>query len=261
MNPKNTLAVTLAAFGMAALVGCDTPQALPPQATQIQCVVPTLTALDETKEAQTKGGLEIAVVPALFKAVRVDKTTVTAVQPDTGTQIGMGITFGLSGDTKNKVYVEKVTTPDLKVVPRRLEFTVRINNKLDRVFRGQGAVVQFNVGGKLVPFGSTDYKEFIGGIVPPRNESEFKIYGPALNSIPDKGTIGIFLYDVITATDVAGNTTEKQNYEWYFNYTTQTATETADVKKWRGFIDIVEYQQSQAQVMREQILQERQVQQ
>ena len=39
--------------------------------------------------------------------------------------------------------------------------------------------------------------------------------------LQDKGTISIFLYDVVTATDVAGNTTEKQNYTWDFSYTMQ----------------------------------------
>ncbi len=104
-------------------------------------------------------------------------------------------------------------------------------------------MVQFNVGGKLIPFGTTDYKEFINGIVPPRNETELKIYGPPLGIVPEKGTIGIFLYDVVTATDTAGNVTEKQNYEWYFNYSTQIVEETAESKTTRGFMDVVEYQQ------------------
>ena len=147
------------------------------------------------------------------------------------------------------MYVEQTTTPYLEPQPSRLQFTVRVNNKLARVFRGQGAVVQFNVGGKLIPFDKVDYKEFLNGIVPPRNETEFTIYGPTLDYLPEKGTIGIFLYDVVTATDTAGVVTDKQNYEWYFSYTTQTAQESAEVNTKRGFVGIVEFQQ---EVLREQ---------
>ena len=61
--------------------------------------------------------------------------------------------------------------------------------------------------------------------------------------IPGKCTIGIFLYDVVTATDVAGNTTEKQNYEWYFTYTTDHVTDTAEIRVERGLMPIEQYQQ------------------
>jgi hypothetical protein len=47
------------------------------------------------------------------------------------------------------VFAERVTSPQLKCDPSRLQFAVRINNKLPRVFRGQGSVVQFNVAGKI----------------------------------------------------------------------------------------------------------------
>jgi hypothetical protein len=90
-----------------------------------------------------------------------------------------------------------------------------------------------------IPFGNIDYEEFLNGIVPPRNEAEFTIYGPTLDLLPDKGTIGIFLYDVVTATDVAGNTTQKQNYEWYFDCQAKTEEATGEVRTTQGFIDDV----------------------
>lgn len=244
------------------LAGCQTEQVSPPQTTQIQCTIPQIDIIKDAvnTETQTKGGLEITVVPVTYQAVRADTTTTTMVQPDAGTQIGLGITLGLTGgNTQNKVYVEQVTTPQLKTEPRRLEFTVKINNQLNRVFHGQGAVAQFNVDGKLVPLGgeNTDYTEFSGGIVPPLNEENFTIKGPPLNTLKDKGTISIFLYDVVTATDVAGNTTEKQNYTWDFSYTMQAKTDTGELKKTRGLMDVGQYQQI---IMQQQMQQQMQLQ-
>jgi len=224
---------------LVAFVGCQTPsqQAPPTRTIPISCNLPTITAMPETKEAQEKGGVEIAVVPALYKSEKKNKSVLAQARPPFAALL-------LNPDSKNQVYVVETTTAYLEPEPKRLQFTVRVNNKLPRVFRGQGAVVQINVAGKMIPFGNLDYKEFIDGIVPPRNEAEFNIYGPALSSLPEKGTIGIFLYDVVTATDTAGNVTDKQNYEWYFDYSTKRVEETAAIQTRQGFIDVLAYQQA-----------------
>lgn len=231
------------------LTGCQTTPPAPVPQMSIKCGIPSITTLPETKEAQEKGGLEIAVVPSIYKAVRKDRTITTQAQPP----IGLAFIPVVANNNQQRVYVEQVTTPSLKAEPARLQFRVRVNNKLARVFRGQGSVVQFNVGGKLIPFNNIDYKEFLNGIVPPRNETEFTIYGPSLDLIGDKGTIGIFLYDVVTATDTAGNTTDKQNYEWYFAYETKTVEEMAEHKRRAGFMEMSEFQR----VMTQQRLQEK----
>ncbi|HEY5505491.1 MAG TPA: hypothetical protein VIK28_10055 [Sedimentisphaerales bacterium] len=213
--------------------GCVAPPPREPQTTTISCRVPTITPLPETKPSQEKGGLEITIVPANYKAARQDKHVVTPTEPNLGEAL-------LAPPKKTRAtmtFVQEEFIPQLKPQPNRLEFAVRINNKLSRVFRGQGSVVQINVAGKLMPINRADYAEFVDGIVPPRNETELKIYGPAVDSIPEKGTIGIFLYDVVTATDTAGNVTEKQNYEWYFNYETQLAQESAETRVKRGWVE------------------------
>lgn len=231
-----------AVLGVALFAGCQTQPSAPPALATIKCSIPTITALPETKESQEKGGLEIAVVPTLYKSVRKNKETFTQIEQP----FGVALLAGDANAQQNKVYVEKIVSPYLETQPARLQFRVRVNNKLARVFRGQGSVVQFNVGGKLIPFNNIDYKEFLNGIVPPRNETEFTIYGPSLDLIAPQGTIGIFLYDVVTATDTAGNVTEKQNYEWYFNYTMKSVEETAAAQTQRGFMDGGEYQRAMA---------------
>ena len=178
-------------------------------------------------------------MPALYKAVRADKTTIAQVQPNFGEVLII--------NPQTQVVAEQDAIPQLIPEPDRLVFTVKIHNQLNRVFHGQGAVVQFNVDGKLIPFNNTDYKEFSGGIVPPLNDGDLTIYGPPLDTLQDKGTITIFLYDVITATDVAGNTTEKQNYTWDFSYTMQQVTDAGEVKRTRSIMSIGQYQQMQMQ--------------
>ena len=48
----------------------------------------------------------------------------------------------------------------------------------------------------------------------------------------------------MTATDVAGNVTEKQNYEWYFDYSTKVVEEQAIVRSGQTYMDIGRYQQA-----------------
>ncbi|MBI3879402.1 MAG: hypothetical protein HY301_04980 [Verrucomicrobia bacterium] len=184
---------------------------------------------------QSKGGLDITVVPALYKAVRTKKTTTTQVQPN--------FAEAMQIDRNTHVMVEQVTTAHLTTAPARVEFTVKIHNQLNRVFHAKGSVVQFNVDGKLIPFNNTDYTEFANGIVPPLNDSDFKIAGPPLDLLKDKGTLSIFVYDVVTATDVAGNTTEKQNYTWDFTYTMETVSEPGERSQRRGRMSIAAYNQ------------------
>ena len=219
------------------LTGCVTQQASPPQTTQIQCTIPKIDVIADkvNQQTQSKGGLDITIVPALYKGVRADKTTIRQVQPNFGEVMLM--------NNQTQVVVEQDAIPQLKAAPSRVEFTVKIHNQLNRVFHGQGAVVQFNVDGKLIPFNNTDYKEFSGGIVPPLNDGDLVIKGPPLDLLKDKGTISIFLYDVVTATDVAGNTTEKQNYTWDFSYTMQTVTDTGGVQRSRKIMNAGEFQQ------------------
>ena len=225
-------------LGMSLLVtGCVPLQPPPTQTTEIHCTIPKIEVIADNvnKQTQTKGGLDITVVPALYKGVRADQTSLMQVQANLGEALIM--------NAQTQLVAEQTSIPQLNAEPSRLEFTVKIHNQLNRVFHGQGAVVQFNVDGKLIPFNNTDYKEFSGGIVPPLNDGDLTIYGPPLDTLRDKGTISIFLYDVVTATDVAGNTTEKQNYTWDFSYTMQTVTDTGETKRTRSIMGIGQYQQ------------------
>ncbi len=254
MKPSQ-VAQLLSCTALAALFGCATEPAAPPStAVTLHTRIPNIIRQAETQESQAKGGVVVAVVPELYKPVRADQRVLTPAQPPAEFAVFVVGNAAHAG----QVYVQESLTPRLVTQPSRLQFTVRVNNQLDRVFRGQGSVVQFNVAGKLIPFDKTDYHDFINGIVPPRNEAEFKIYGPPLDMLADKGIIGIFVYDVVTATDDAGRVTQKQNYEWYFNYSMQDAQDTGQRILTGHWITAPEYQQYLQQVQEQRVFQQQQ---
>lgn len=206
------------------------PQEAPTQTINVSCQLPNITPLPETKVLQEKGGVEIAVAAVAYEAIRTTVVETKDVEPPFIDRI---IT---TKARENMRYVERTSRPALHVSPDRLRFRVTINNKLTRVFRGAGTVVQFNVGGKLIPIEQEGYAEFINVIVPPRSEQQVEIYGSRLQAVPAQTTIGIFLYDVVTKTDAAGNPTERQNFEWYFNYVTQLHEEVGTIQREQGWI-------------------------
>ncbi len=221
--------------------GCGTPKPPPPTPPlTISCIVPNIAPLPQTQPSQTNGDLVITITPVLYKAVHADKLSITPVEPNLGEGIGA---LGMGNPGPGYVFVQETVTPQLKPQPDRLQFAVRINNQMSRVFRGQGAVVQINVGGKLMPILGKDYADFVNSIVPPRNETEVMIYGPSLDAMREMTTIGIFLYDVVIKEDAVGNVIAKKNYEWYFSYEPKTVQDTGQASTKRHWITVAEYSQ------------------
>lgn len=224
------------------LSGCETTAPSPPVYTTISAQVPVITAMPETSEAQRKGGLEITIVPARYHLEKRDVTTIEPITPGLGRTLQESLAIG-DGKPRSAVRVQEETETILAPTPERLQFVVRLNNQLSRVFRGQGAVIQFNVDGQLIPFGHVDYTNFLNGVVPPRNESSFVIFGPRLRELPDSGAIGLYIYDVVTETDAAGNVTERQNFEWFFQIENKIIREQVKVRKRQYLLDLTTYHQ------------------
>jgi len=179
--------------------------------------VPSVAVLEGTDQSQTKGDLRITVSPETFRAEGALRREQREVAPPTF----LGL---FSTPCENGVYVERAQVPELKIIPERLVFHVHINNQMPRVFRGSGLVVQFNVAGKVVNVDPSGYGDLVNVIIPPRSEQDITIVGPEVSNVPSPSTVGLFFYDVVTRIDQAGNVIEKQNYEWYFSYRTQTTT-------------------------------------
>jgi hypothetical protein len=54
----------------------------------------------------------------------------------------------------------------------RLVLHLHLTNNLPRVFRGAGALIQFNIAGKAVPVDSNGYGDFLNAIIPPRSNQD-----------------------------------------------------------------------------------------
>lgn len=192
----------------------DPPPAPPPANVTVKVLIPSLAPLAESAASQEKGGLRITLEPTGFQ------TQETVV--DSAREVAPPSKFGIvMKPDPNAIYVQHTQTPQLLVKPDRVIFHVHINNQLPRVFRGAGIAVQFNVAGKVTNVDPSGYGDLVNVIIPPRSEQEIIIVGPKVGSIPSPCTIGVFLYDVVTKMDDAGNVTEKQNFEWYYSYRTQ----------------------------------------
>jgi hypothetical protein len=203
-----------------AVVACNFPQinTTPPPPTTLACDIPVFNALPETKLMQTKGGLEITVSPAHYASQIQIIRSAREIAPPL-------LSLRLQGATK---YIEVTQRPEISINPNRIKFGILINNLLPRVFRGAGSVVQISAGGKAIPVSANDYAELTNVTLPPRQQQEVLIYGPPLSQLgTGKTTIGVFIYDIVTKVDAAGNILEKQNFEWFFDYSTQHREESA----------------------------------
>lgn len=198
------------------------------------CKYPVFAALPESPERQEKGGVQIVVTPYPYECVKDSTTQILAATPTFKERLAASMSFG--NERVPTRFIEKRTVPVLRVAPDRLRFKVRIFNQLPRVFRGSGIVLQFIVGGKAQTVDQALYGNLVTAIVPPRSETEIEIFGPQVNVLPDLGTVGVFMYDVVTNTDEAGNVTEKQNYEWYFTYSFQLVEDQGPAQVVRGWV-------------------------
>lgn len=228
-------------LGLIFFAGCASSSPPTPTVTRLSCEVPTIRPQPETKESQDKGGLQISMAPVAYTAGRADVVNVQQIEPPMGAVIWSG--------TGDRVYVRRTTRPVVAVNPDHIQFLVKVNNKMPRVFRGAGTVVQFNVGGRLQAVEQGGYSNLLGAIVPPRQEQQIEIIGPPLSALgAKKGTVGVFLYDVVTDQSDAGVVTAKQNFEWYFDYTIEPRQVEAEGKTEEGWMSIPDFQ---AEIARE----------
>lgn len=212
MNLKSLVTAVVMVFVLSGCAGLFKP---PVQVTRTG-EVPVMKVVKGTSLGQEKGNIRISMVPAEYTAnlvTRVEKTTPTR---------GIQTFYSKAGNYQR--YVDSWAETEVVkyiITPENLSFLITINNNLDRVFRGAGAVITYTINGKTQTIAQAQYENFLSAIVVPRGQTQLAIEGPPVTSIPDKATIGIFIYDVATKVDAAGNILKKSNYEWYFKYSTK----------------------------------------
>jgi hypothetical protein len=187
--------------------------------------MPTISPAANSKQSLAKGGIVISAAPALYTEYAGNHTDEV--------EMGRGVSCRR---LRNGIEVTPVrtlrttTTPVFSPTPDRLVFLIKFSNEMDHVFSGKGSLVQFNVGGHLVPLPQGQYADLSNLLLPPRNEKDVQIVGPPLSSIPEGATIGLIVADVATKTDAASNVTERQNFEWFFTFRSDPVTRQAKVQ-------------------------------
>ena len=221
MRPRFLAAlVVVVSVSLLSISGCAVQQRVAAPPVTMRCVYPEITPLPETSELQTKGGINLSLAPGAFECTESFQDSKSEVSSTFSQRLALNLNLKDGDNVANYKLIETTSTPVYKVISEKVRFLVKINNQMSRVFRGAGTVILYNFGGRNVSIDREDYAELSNIIVPPRTETQVTIYGPAFDDIEENTTLGIFLYDVVTEQDDAGNIVEKQNFEWYYNYRT-----------------------------------------
>ncbi len=181
---------------------------------RLQWAQPSFTMVPASASQRSGGGLSVAATPVGYELVRSETHSDTQVASNAQGSI---------------VYCRKYT-PTASIAPRQMGFTLTIVNGMDRVFRSAGAVISLNIDGQAVAFDQTGISDFLDVVVLPGGRTQVSVWGPSLERLRGTGTVGLLLFDVVSAVDAAGNTTEKQNYEWYFTYSLTQMSEVMPVR-------------------------------
>ena len=197
----------------------DTPP-LTPTVASVDILTPSIAPAPETHTTQTKGGITISVDTDFYKSEVVPEGVETPYQPGFKEMFHIPCT-GISTTLGNQNYFIRNYQPQVVTKPNHVVLHLHIINNLPRVFRGSGALVQFQVAGKTLHVNPSGYGDFLNAIIPPRSSQDIDIVGPAVADLPERANIGVFIYDVVTSMDEAGNIKEKQDYEWYYAWETQ----------------------------------------
>ncbi len=197
------------------LVGCETMETAPaPSAmTTLPYRLPILTPVEPDKQDQEKDGIRVTVAPYTYTADTVVRKEYRLIP----SLIRMN----------NQQPAEVREIPSMAITPDTLRLKVKIYNRLERVLRLAGTVVSFQVAGKQTNVPRARYEDFLNGIVLPRQEAEYEVAGPDLADLPDNATIAFLLYDIVTATDPAGNPTQRSNFEFFYTLSYQNKQKEA----------------------------------
>ncbi len=209
------------------LSGCLAPsRQQEPETIELAWRVPRLKPAAETSETQIKGGVRITVATPAYEPQIAYVTHDTPLPGRPGPIPGMWL------QQQGVKYFERRVVPAATIEPANLLFSVRVSNELNpsRVLRLAGSVVSLNVGGKLAALDPSGYAEFTNSLVPPGTEFGTTIVALPLSQLANESLVGLFIYDVPTKTDAAGNITERQNFEWYYDVVCEPRMDRAEVR-------------------------------
>lgn len=204
--------IAVAAAGFV-LAGCETPKSQPPPAQTMEYKLPVLAPVEPDKMTVERDGIKITVTGYPYGTTRTSRKE---YRPKAALLVA-----------NDQWPAEMREIPAITVHPKDIRFKVKIYNQVEHVLRLAGAVVSFQVAGQTMNVPKARYENFLNGIILPRQEAEYEVGGPDLADLanPDQAKIALLLYDIVTATDAAGNPTKRSNFEYFYTLSSQSKTE------------------------------------
>lgn len=221
-------AFLLFAVAIFSCCGPAQPPDLVPTPMNLEYRQPAILAVEGYPEIQSKQDVTISVIPQGFTKIMNKSHECEWVRSKVGEFLDAVETD--QDPNEELTYLVK-EIPSVHISPQNISFKITINNNLARVLRLAGSIMAMQVDGKNIGIDSTRYKDFLDGFVLPRQQVDYDIAGPNVADLPLRCNISLFLYDVITDVDPAGNATKKANFEWFFTYENQIRSEPASVTK------------------------------
>jgi hypothetical protein len=180
--------------------------------------------MPQTPAVQPRGGVTLTLAAATGQIRRTLQCKYTPHQA-----LVLIMPAGASKSTHQLYREARFEAPEATSSSVQLQLTVR--NDMQRVFRGAGSALQFSIDGQAKPAAQEAYLDFLNTQILPREQRVVRLSPVAetLQSLQRAGAFGVFLYDVPTKTDAAGNVQARENFEWYFKVSRRDTTETVSV--------------------------------
>ena len=193
--------------------GCaSAPQAVEVPTTSV-CLQPSLNLVETEKPAMQRDG-DIALLVAVDLPTCTEMVTVSHTRREPG--LGEGL-LGIMGASESTppLYVRRREVREL-LVDDDVGFEINVNNQSERVFRGQGMVVQYMVDGRSQAVDQSYVAGLVEALILPGQSRNIRIGGASLAGVNDGSTMALYMYDVVVERDPAGTATRRANFEWFF---------------------------------------------
>lgn len=195
----------------------------PPPKRTVEIDVPTIEAVAETSERQEYGGISIEVKPVGF-SVQPDSVCTYRAFDEPIFYVSGPEQEGVSSETHTPIH--EVKFPDKRLDRDDVTFEVTLVNKMERVWRTEGAVIQVAIDGEVEAVEPPRYEELVTELLPPGQTRSHSVPVIEADRLPQEAAIELFLFDVVTDIDEAGNITERHNFEWSFEVTHEAQVDT-----------------------------------
>jgi len=164
--------------------------------------LPTITPTNGTIQTQKKGGVLITceVIPFNVSELNKEKRDIFYADPK------------LPG---YDIFQVK-NTPIAVIQPESFIINIKIKNNQERILKIRETAMLMQIDGVTYNMPESDIKEWYAAMVIKNAEFSYRIKGPNIKNLNGAKLLYLFINDVPTEMDAAGNIKKRENFEWYF---------------------------------------------